>query len=37
VVVDKHGGLLTCHSALGQGTEFVIELPLTLQSERFKS
>ncbi|MBD1850030.1 PAS domain S-box protein [Cyanobacteria bacterium FACHB-502] len=37
VVVDKHGGLLTCHSALDQGTEFVIELPLALESELFKS
>lgn len=31
IVVDKHKGLLTCDSTLGQGTEFVIEIPL-LQS-----
>ncbi|MCV3216962.1 PAS domain-containing protein [Plectonema radiosum NIES-515] len=29
IVVDKHGGKLSCHSILGQGAEFVIEIPLT--------
>jgi PAS domain S-box-containing protein len=28
VVAEKHNGQLTCHSAAGEGTEFVIELPL---------
>lgn len=28
IVVDKHSGELTCHSVAGQGTEFVIELPI---------
>lgn len=28
VVVDKHGGNLTCTSALGKGTEFAIAIPL---------
>ncbi|MBD2250896.1 trifunctional serine/threonine-protein kinase/ATP-binding protein/sensor histidine kinase [Nostoc parmelioides] len=28
VVVEKHKGQLTCNSALGQGTEFVIEIPV---------
>lgn len=28
IVVEKHGGKLHCHSALGQGTEFVIEIPI---------
>ncbi|MEQ8956593.1 MAG: ATP-binding protein, partial [Coleofasciculus sp. C2-GNP5-27] len=28
IVVDKHGGQLTCISQPGQGTEFVIELPV---------
>ncbi|WP_171974809.1 GAF domain-containing protein [Leptolyngbya sp. 'hensonii'] len=28
VVVDKHGGKLTCNSALGAGAEFLIELPI---------
>ncbi|MGB0564073.1 MAG: sensor histidine kinase, partial [Spirulinaceae cyanobacterium] len=28
IVVEKHGGRLTCHSASGQDTEFVIELPI---------
>ena len=29
IVVDRHGGKLWCHSTVGQGTEFVIELPIT--------
>ena len=29
IVVDRHGGKLWCHSSVGQGTEFVIELPIT--------
>ncbi|NER07275.1 MAG: GAF domain-containing sensor histidine kinase, partial [Okeania sp. SIO3C4] len=28
IVVEKHGGKLTCNSALGEGTEFVISCPL---------
>ncbi|MBW4569207.1 MAG: PAS domain-containing protein [Tolypothrix carrinoi HA7290-LM1] len=28
IVVDKHGGKLSCHSILGQGAEFVIEIPV---------
>ncbi|MGC1248980.1 MAG: AAA family ATPase [Spirulinaceae cyanobacterium] len=28
IVVEKHGGSLACHSFLGQGTEFIIEIPL---------
>ena len=28
IVVDKHKGQLLCHSGLGLGTEFMIELPL---------
>jgi signal transduction histidine kinase len=28
IVTEKHGGKISCHSALGQGTEFVIEIPL---------
>jgi PAS domain S-box-containing protein len=27
IIVDKHGGQLTCYSTLGEGTEFVIEIP----------
>ncbi len=30
IVVDKHGGQLSCISALGEGTEFVIEIPIQL-------
>ena len=28
IVVDKHHGQLTCASTVGQGTEFVVEVPL---------
>ncbi|BAU13722.1 response regulator receiver sensor signal transduction histidine kinase [Leptolyngbya sp. NIES-3755] len=28
IIVEKHEGSLTCHSAPGKGTEFTIELPL---------
>ncbi|MBW4660671.1 MAG: AAA family ATPase [Drouetiella hepatica Uher 2000/2452] len=28
IVEETHGGHLSCHSELGQGTEFVIELPI---------
>ncbi|WP_373534942.1 PAS domain S-box protein [Microcoleus sp.] len=28
IIVEKHGGTLTCSSVLGEGTEFAIELPL---------
>ncbi|MEH1827893.1 MAG: AAA family ATPase [Nostoc sp.] len=28
IVVEKHGGKLSCISALGKGTEFIIEIPL---------
>lgn len=28
IVVDKHGGQLYCNSKLGQGTEFVVEIPI---------
>ena len=31
IVVEKHGGMLTCISSLGQGTEFVIEIPIQQQ------
>jgi len=28
IVVERHGGELSCHSELGNGTEFVIEIPI---------
>ncbi|MCF2147002.1 trifunctional serine/threonine-protein kinase/ATP-binding protein/sensor histidine kinase [Desmonostoc muscorum LEGE 12446] len=28
IIVDKHKGNLTCNSTLGEGTEFVIEIPM---------
>jgi signal transduction histidine kinase len=33
IVVEKHGGQLNCLSELGQGTEFLIQIPL-LQAEQ---
>jgi signal transduction histidine kinase len=27
IIVEKHNGKLSCHSVLGEGTEFVIEIP----------
>ena len=33
IVVEKHGGQLDCHSQLGQGTEFVIQIPLYQQDQ----
>ncbi len=32
LVVDKHNGQLECFSALGQGTEFLIKIPLKQQN-----
>ncbi|MBD2626074.1 PAS domain S-box protein [Trichormus variabilis] len=29
IIVDKHNGNLSCHSTLGEGTEFIIEIPTT--------
>src|SRR6478672_3300458 len=28
IVVEKHGGTITCNSELGKGTEFVIQVPI---------
>ncbi len=30
IIVEKHGGVLECSSELGQGTEFLIHLPISL-------
>lgn len=32
IVVDKHGGKLQCISAVGEGTEFAIEIPIAKSS-----
>ncbi len=29
IIVDKHGGKISCQSILGQGTEFIIQIPRT--------
>lgn len=29
IVVEKHGGQLSCYSKVGEGTEFTIEIPIT--------
>lgn len=34
IVVEKHGGYLNCLSSPGQGTEFVIEIPLRKQQNK---
>ncbi|MHC5773442.1 ATP-binding protein [Nostoc sp.] len=34
IVVEKHGGQLQCISAVGEGTEFMIKIPVTLNSEQ---
>ncbi|BAY87230.1 multi-sensor signal transduction multi-kinase [Calothrix parasitica NIES-267] len=33
IIVDKHRGNLSCNSTDGEGTEFIIELPLNYQDE----
>lgn len=33
IIVDKHGGQLLCNSALGHGTEFVVEIPIQHNEE----
>ena len=34
IVEEKHQGKLICNSQLGQGTEFLIKLPLTIREEK---
>lgn len=33
IIVEKHGGSLTCTSELGQGSEFIVEIPLVRNLE----
>ncbi len=28
IIVEKHGGIIECHSELGRGTEFLIQIPI---------
>jgi two-component system, NtrC family, sensor kinase len=28
IITEKHGGALTCHSNVGEGTEFMIQIPI---------
>ncbi|HEY9296240.1 MAG TPA: ATP-binding protein, partial [Phormidium sp.] len=37
IVVEKHGGQLNCVSALGQGAEFIIEIPVNQQNRQKSS
>ncbi|TVR13870.1 MAG: sensor histidine kinase, partial [Phormidium sp. GEM2.Bin31] len=30
IIVERHGGSVECHSTLGEGTEFVITIPVTV-------
>ncbi|MBD2125371.1 HAMP domain-containing histidine kinase [Microcoleus sp. FACHB-1] len=32
IVVEKHQGHISCISTLGQGTEFIVEIPLTAKA-----
>ncbi|MEA5515505.1 ATP-binding protein [Nodularia sp. UHCC 0506] len=32
IIVEKHGGNLSCISEPGQGTEFLIEIPISMNS-----
>ncbi len=32
IITEKHGGKLFCHSELGQGTDFVIQIPVKLKT-----
>jgi signal transduction histidine kinase len=33
IVVEKHGGQLQCISELGQGAEFILEIPIQQSSQ----
>jgi signal transduction histidine kinase len=33
IVVEKHGGRIHCNSDLGQGTEFIVEIPIRQQNQ----
>ncbi len=33
IIVDRHGGKISCQSVLGEGSEFVIEIPLSVNSD----
>ena len=37
IVVDKHGGRIFCNSQLGEGTEFIIEIPIQQNTLKFNS
>ncbi|HAX89843.1 MAG TPA: hypothetical protein DCY91_27170, partial [Cyanobacteria bacterium UBA11370] len=37
IVVEKHSGQLYCQSELGQGTEFVIQIPLRQTNQKMDS
>jgi signal transduction histidine kinase len=34
IVVERHHGQLTCHSVVGEGTEFAIVLPIVVSSDQ---
>jgi signal transduction histidine kinase len=37
IVVKKHGGRLNCVSTLGEGAEFIIEIPVNQQNRHNSS
>jgi len=36
-VVEKHGGRIFCNSKLGEGSEFVIEIPIQDNTQKSKT
>ncbi len=34
IIVEKHGGKLDCFSTVGEGTEFIIQLPIQLEAHK---
>ncbi|NEQ37930.1 MAG: HAMP domain-containing histidine kinase [Okeania sp. SIO3I5] len=37
IVVEKHGGRIFCNSKLGEGSEFVIEIPIQENTHKYKT
>ncbi|MEB3181514.1 MAG: ATP-binding protein, partial [Nostocaceae cyanobacterium] len=37
IIVEEHGGQLSCNSKVGQGTEFAIELPAVIDNSQSSS
>lgn len=35
IITEKHGGTLRCHSQLGHGTEFIVQIPIHQSKAQF--